>query len=739
MVNAIDTLPSPQGHGLGFNYAVWTAGTQVNLCNVPWNSDYRDVVRFANQGALDTYLLNQNGGITSIGRTYAKATQPVKLSLPFDAVYRYNYLRVYNPAQPVPGDTARAFYYFITDVQYIAPMTTQVTVQLDVFQTFGYDVTFGNCYIERGHIGIANQNNFDDHGRTYLTVPEGIDVGGEYSVVRRWSQTMASARTLDGTGYPTYDIVVYSSVSLLDDHGTGKNPNLTTSQGSQWENLPNGAEVYIFTPQQFASFCIAVRQTPWVGQGILSIQAIPPHSRYSGANSNYVAQTLNFNITQPNGTVVVNSVQCLTPRYGAPLYDARFSMALGWRNSILADSVTIPSRYAGLKKFMTYPYCVAEVTAYTGTPVVLKPESWNDDDGTIIEKAHLAQPGPRVAIIPHRYNAVSQQTEDTDDYGTLNDGGEWLNVATGIFNFPSFSLMTNQYLEYMAANAHGIAFQFQNADWSQQKSLASNANSYDIANRGIGVSRELNDISTGAQAAQTALANQVGTTRAGVGAIMGVGGAALDVAAGGPFGAAQAAGAAMGAAQNVVGNAIDVAGRNASTAISIGASRAATGASTGQSQYAANSNNSLANWAARGDYQNEIAGINAKLQDAKLTQPSASGQVGGDAFNLVAHRMGYDLKIRMISKGVMTMIGEYWLRYGYAVQRFGVMPSSLQVMTKFTYWKLKETYITSSTCPEMYKQTLRGIFEKGVTVWANPADIGTIDIGTNQPLAGVTL
>jgi hypothetical protein len=42
-------------------------------------------------------------------------------------------------------------------------------------------------------------------------------------------------------------------------------------------------------------------------------------------------------------------------------------------------------------------------------------------------------------------------------------------------------------------------------------------------------------------------------------------------------------------------------------------------------------------------------------------------------------------------------------------------------------------------CPESFKQTLRGIFEKGVTVWNNPADMGNIDIGTNTPRTGVTL
>ena len=118
-------------------------------------------------------------------------------------------------------------------------------------------------------------------------------------------------------------------------------------------------------------------------------------------------------------------------------------------------------------------------------------------------------------------------------------------------------------------------------------------------------------------------------------------------------------------------------------------------------------------------------------------QPSVSGQVGGDAFNLAQYKWGYDIKLKMIQGSARAMIGEFWLRYGYAVSRFIKMPDSLQVMSRFTFWKLKETYITAADCPEAYKQAIRGIFEKGVTVWKNPSDIGSVDIADNAPLTGV--
>jgi hypothetical protein len=60
-------------------------------------------------------------------------------------------------------------------------------------------------------------------------------------------------------------------------------------------------------------------------------------------------------------------------------------------------------------------------------------------------------------------------------------------------------------------------------------------------------------------------------------------------------------------------------------------------------------------------------------------------------------------------------------------------------MSKFTYWKLTETYITAATIPESFKQVIRGIFEKGVTVWADPSYIGNTDLADNAILGGIAL
>lgn len=707
-MSAIQEMPLEKDYGLGFNYSLWTAGTVVTLANVPWNSDYRDIVRFPDQTALDDYVLNNSGPVISINKlSYAKFGRPIRIDRPFNSVQNFNYIRAYNPMQPVTGDMSRAFYYFITDVVYVAPNTTEIYIQLDVWQTFGYGVSFGNCYIERGHIGIANERGFDNYGLDYLTTPEGLDLGNEYDIHKQYQLSVGSARFQQIQGITDYSIMVVSSTALDEDAGTVEAPKLTSAKGSEMENLPNGAEIYLFNSLgHFKLFMEAMADKPWVTQGIMSIQAVPRLDRYG-------VQTASTTIYD----VPVNQVTA------GVLKNVTTPMGSNWRDNINLG------RYANLKKLLVYPYCVLEMTSYTGTPLMLKPECWNDPDASVVEVPHFAPPNARLAFYPFRYNTTGS-IETSDINGVINDGGEFLNMVTGIMNFPSFSVVNNGYMQFLASNANSLAYQHSSADWSQQRALSGNATSYDQASAGINLSKDLSAQGINAATQSTALANQTAgfnAIRSGISAVGQMGN--------GPLGAISATSGMVNAG---VSYAIDTNTNNQSLGIANSLAAGQNRSSTDTSAYMRDTNKSLADWSANGDYQNQIAGINARVQDAKLTQPTSAGQVGGDAFNLATYKWGVDVKVKMLQPAVLNSIGEYWLRYGYAVNRFGFMPASYMVMEKFTYWKLKETYITSSSCPETFKQVIRGIFEKGVTVWNNPTDIGYVNIADNAPLSGVS-
>ena len=712
MSTSIYDLPPETDAGLDFNYAVWSPNTVVTMTNVRWNSDYRDVVRFERQELLDSYIDNSSGPTIRIqDMTYHRPNQPIRIEVPFGRAMRYNYLRAHNPAQPVPGaDNPMSYYYFITHVEHVAPNTTALYLQLDVFQTYIYRTTFGTCFVESGHLGIANNRQFDNYGRDYLTTPEGLDVGGEYQITNVYSHEIATARA-QGTDNTKFDIIVTSNAPLDVDPGTIDDPKLNSARGSSFGNLPNGAEAYLFDSMaKLQSFLAAYSDKPWITQAITGITAVP-----DGLVSSYGASVSEKEI----GGIRFKKLE------DGSLKTKSTTLATNWR---ARERQKVPERYRHLWKFQTYPYMVLELTSHTGTPIMIKPESWNDLDGTIVESAHFAQPGSRLSFYPFRYNSADSSPVERDQFGVVNDGGEFLDMATGIFNFPTFSTVNNGYMSFMASNSNSIAFQYSSADWSQQRAQTGNQLAYDQSSAGMNLSNDLSQQGIGAQQRQSNLANSTAAMSGMANAING----GLSAA-----GRGNGAGVVGAVANAAITTGIGIHQNHQSMVISTDLARGTNASSVANQGYMRDTNKGYADYANQGDYENTIKGINAKVQDAQLIQPTSSGQVGGDAFLLATYRWGYDLKIKTLDPAAMARVGETWLRYGYQVNRFLTLPTDFHVMTKFTYWKLKETYITQGNYPESFKQAIRGIFEKGVTVWRTPSDIGSIDIGKNYAIAGI--
>lgn len=705
----------------GFNFAVWTTGTVVSLHWVPWTSDYRDVVEFANDGELDAYLSKNASRTVPVKKSvqYVRQGVPIRLDVPFNLAYQHNYLRAHNPSQTgEAGDVPRTFYYFIQDVRYVSPTTTEFVIQLDVWQSFRRFVSFGRSFVQRGHVGIADSNQMYDNGRVLLTQPEGLDIGSEYSIERVYRKNYGTAK-IDG-----YDIIVYSTVDL-EERGTGvDNPKLQTSSGSTFEYLPNGASLYWFDSlMDFANAMRLLRHFPWVTQGIISIQAIPRDIITSDMVSS--EHTIEGGATLKK----ISSTRRISPKTITLHPDFRADLT----------TVKLNGRYKHLKKFLTYPYTAIEVTTATGTPLILKPESIAGKSLSLVEMAHVAQPSPRIMFYPAGYNKGNGQP-GTGDL-VWDDGGEFMDMMTGFFNFPSFSVANNGYLSFMAANTNSLAYQHSAADWSQQRALAGNQLSYDQASAGMELNSTMNSIGNNQAIAMTGLANVTARQHMGVNLASSAVGGARGAVGGGIPGAV--AGAMMGVASHATDMAhgvIEENSRNTGTNIGVAANDRRTAASNANAGYIRDTNKALADWAAKGDYANTIAGINAKVQDAKLTQPTTSGQVGGEAFNLAVHGWVLSAKVKMVQGGAMRAIGDFWLRYGYAVNRFVDLSTvPLSVMENFTYWQFKEVYVTSAYCPEYFKQTIRGILEKGVTVWTNPDRMGRIDYADNDPRMGVYL
>lgn len=709
----------PGDFGLDFDYAVWTPGTQVGLTRVRWDSTYRDIVRFSSHADRMAYLRRRRHSFTVEGLTYCAQGAPIRIDVPFSQANQYNYLYAHN-SRGVAGDD-HYFYYFITSVNYVAPNTTEITVQLDVWQTYCDDVSFGRCYVERGHVGIAATEAWENYGRKYLTCPEGLDMGGEYIIGKIWQEVIASVWHEGTVDAANFDVIIATTVDLELPFGTEDSPQMHTASGSHAEGLPNGCSIYAMTAGNFDILAKSLAFVPWVSQGIVSITAVPKGTINFEALEGGPITTAQTSSPDPKEkghrvTRMGASIYPITKGFGESGIDNNHKISLA--ENFRRDDI-IPQRYRKLRKFFTYPYMMFELTTFTGTPVIVRPESVNSDNLEVTQWSHVVPPSPRIMFTVNSYNDGGQGD------GTSNLFSEHFDMMTGFTDFPTFALTNNSYLNYMASNKNSIAYQHRSAEWSQQKALRGASTAYAQAAASRQQASDATNMQNSFEDQRTNYNAQNALISGGVHTFAGAAGQALSGNLGGAAASALMGGFDMGMQYGSTLENQRMVNENRS---------AMTAMNNSYASYFADSNLQMAKFAANGDYANAIAGINAKTQDAQMLQPTTSGQMGGDVFNLVTDGWKIAARQKVIDQGAMMRIGEFWLRYGYAMNVSMTPPESLMVMKKFTYWQMKETYLYGPSCPEGFRQSIRGIFEKGVTVWADPNYIGDTDFGDNDPI-----
>lgn len=718
-----------------FDYSVWTPNTEIICATVPWDSTYRDIVRFASKQEREAYfasLFDYSYCFTLKGAVYLRYGEPIRVNAPFSMINQCNYLIVKNPLQPIPsgdydgtkpGRKPDAFYYFINDVTYVAPNTTQLNVQLDVWQTYYDRIQFGLCYVERGHISIANENLDQSNASVnkYLLEPEGMEIGGEYQIVQSNYRNFQDKQAW---------VVIVSSADLTASFGSVSNPNLTTAKGSSADGMPSGCDVYACTSSDFKKLMSALQNAPWVSQCISYVSVVPEKFINTG------------------DAVTVHGAQLFElVSFDRPERLFQFDHMHTGIDNWLGD-------YKDLTKFKTYPYSCFEMTNYCGGELVLKPECLPDSEligiGII---SSCSPPNIRSVVYPIGYNGDASVKYDIDyinpdgeKHVTHRSLGEFLDMGLVFDNFPQLPLVNNMYQYYMASTVHSRAYAQQSAAWSQQKALAGANLSYRQATNAM----DTMSANTQAQTDYMNVMTQMGNVKSGLDTATGliapiagtVTGIATLAASKNPAAAKMAAGIAgdfaVQAVPSVTSFATGAAVNDATVAKQTGLMNAQLQNNLGNMTFNRDTNMRYAQFAAQGDYAMALQGIQAKVQDARVTQPSTSGQNGGNVMAMTEGLYGVMMIAKIIKTEYIIQIGNYWRRYGYAINQFMWIPEDLKCMSNFTYWKMGVCNLaTVVPIPGNFRDAIRGIFEKGVTVWTDPKKINMIGLSDNEIVPGV--
>lgn len=126
-----------------------TPQTKLRLVKVPIGINNKNQLTFANEQAQRQYFLSlPHIEIDEI--SYQRKDSIIYFPAHIDDIIEYNYVMYLNE-----NYTNKWFYAFITNMQYENDFNTLISITTDVFQTWQFDLTFKQSFIEREMCSVS--------------------------------------------------------------------------------------------------------------------------------------------------------------------------------------------------------------------------------------------------------------------------------------------------------------------------------------------------------------------------------------------------------------------------------------------------------------------------------------------------------------------------------------------------------------------------------------------------------
>lgn len=139
--------------------------TIILISGVPLDPTYTDTIFFESEAQQRSAFMSYAKKRTFTQQSYQRVNKgTIRLQVPADSIYDYNYLMFQNTAY---GN--KWFYAFITSVEYVNDATSEIRYELDVMQTWMFDYTLEPSFVEREHSAT------DEIGDNIA--PEPVDIG----------------------------------------------------------------------------------------------------------------------------------------------------------------------------------------------------------------------------------------------------------------------------------------------------------------------------------------------------------------------------------------------------------------------------------------------------------------------------------------------------------------------------------------------------------------------------------
>ena len=369
--------------------------TNIRLLKCPLTIDNKNQLTFSNISSQETYFKSLPY-LELEESSYQRKDNILRYPAHIDDIIQYNYIMYQND-----NYSNKWFYGFIVDMQYKADNLTYITIATDVWQTWQFDLSFKQSFVEREHI-----NTIDDlPGANFL--PEGLETG-EFKI-----EASATVNMLK----PIY-ILAYGRNPKTDDL-TSQDPS--TSQGIIANGIPNGLFYCICNEATIQGLIYSINNKGF-GDAIVSIFAVPALALV-GFN-NWTLETLLDD--DPLLWWMVSDFKA-NPQ----------TLTLTSRPSTI-DGYTPKN-----KKLLTYPYLYLGYNPQNGSEKIFRYENFTSGTPSFKFISEL-NPNPSIFIIPQNYRGIS---------------GDNISDSVSLNGYPTIGWTSDYYNAWLAQNSQIIEIQ----------------------------------------------------------------------------------------------------------------------------------------------------------------------------------------------------------------------------------------------------------------------------------------
>lgn len=173
------------------------------LSNIKIDNTYENTYSWASYAQQSSSLLAK-ATHTLTDFLFLRKESSVKVNLAEESINNVNYVMFKN--------NAKWYYAFVTDIIYINDQTSELKLELDVLQTYYFDITWKDCWIEREHvtddtIGLHRLDENLETGETYVQNYTEVDEIEELAIC------VVATKTTQGQTLPDInDVSIFNGV-----------------------------------------------------------------------------------------------------------------------------------------------------------------------------------------------------------------------------------------------------------------------------------------------------------------------------------------------------------------------------------------------------------------------------------------------------------------------------------------------------------------------------------------------